>query len=502
MPVNGCVASPAMSEHASPAPPATIVVFGASGDLTRRKLMPALYSLECQRLLDPGTRIIGVALTEWSDDQFRATMRSAVADSSGGHLDPREWAAFAGRIHYLSMGFDEPAGYGRLHDLLREIESAAEPGSEPGRLFYLATAPAFFPVIARHLGESHVSGQRAGERFRRLIVEKPFGRDLASARDLNESLHEHLREEQLYRIDHYLGKETVQNILALRLGNAIFEPLWNARHIDHVQITMAEEIGVVGRGGYYDAAGALTDMVQNHLLQVLSVVAMEPPARFDARRVRDEKVKVLDAIRPLGPGSGSWAARGQYHGYLEEQGVATESATETFCALRLEIENWRWAGTPFYLRTGKCLPRRATEIAIQFRPAPHSAFDRGSAQPGEPNMLVLQIQPEEGAYLRFAAKAPGPAMDLRPVEMHMDYGSSFVRKSSDAYERLLLDALLGDATLFARQDEVERAWEIVQPLLEAWRSDPVGVKGYEPGTWGPAEAERLIGLDGRRWHQG
>jgi glucose-6-phosphate 1-dehydrogenase len=491
--------------------PAAIVIFGATGDLTRRKLVPALYSLATQQLLAPETAIVGVSRSGLSDDDFRARMRTAVETHGRVPLDEDIWDGFARRLSYVAAPFDQPDGYDRLREHLDALD--AELGTRGNRLFYLATAPEFFPVIAERLGGAGLADEPDdGERFARLVVEKPFGMDLASARELNARLNAVFRERQVYRIDHYLGKETVQNILVLRFGNAIFEPVWNRRYIDHVQITVSEDLGVGTRGGYYDQSGALRDIVQNHMMQLLSIVAMEPPARFESREVRDEKVKVLRAIPPFdAETAGRDAVRGQYGpgwiagesvpGYRPEEGVDPASGTETFVALRLEVDNWRWAGTPFYLRTGKRLPRRATEVAIHFKPAPHLPFGSTAVETLQPNLLLLRIQPDEGASLRFLAKVPGPQIDLRVVSMDFAYGSAFLRSSPEAYERLLLDALLGDSTLFTRWDEVERAWEILDPLIQHWKTDPADLYEYPAGTWGPEAAERLMERDGREWRR-
>jgi glucose-6-phosphate 1-dehydrogenase len=387
-------------------------------------------------------------------------------------------------------------------------------GTRGNRLFYLATAPDFFPVIAESLGRVGLNDEGDGsDRFARLVVEKPFGQDLVSARELNARLGAVFRERQVYRIDHYLGKETVQNLLVLRFGNAIFEPIWNRRYVDHVQITVAEDLGVGTRGGYYDASGALRDIVQNHLFQVLSIIAMEPPARFGSRDVRDEKVKVLRAIPPFddpadvrratvrGQYGAGWIGGERVPGYREEVGVDPQSNTETFVAMRVMVDNWRWSGTPFYLRTGKRLPRRATEVAIQFKPAPHLPFATTAVETVRPNLLVLRIQPDEGASLRFLAKVPGPQLDMRAVSMDFAYGSSFLRESPEAYERLLLDALLGDSTLFTRWDEVERAWEIIDGVLHEWDAGPAGFPNYEAGSWGPAAADELLAREGHEWRR-
>lgn len=489
--------------------PAVIVIFGATGDLTQRKLMPGLYSLAVQQLLPPETTVVGAARSDLSDDEFRARMRAGVEAHGRFPVDEDVWHGFARRLRYMSVPFNEPAGFLRLKALLEQLD--AEGGTRGNRLFYLATAPGFFPVIAESLGAAGMAEEGDGdEPFARLVIEKPFGADLASALELNGRLNAAFRERQVYRIDHYLGKETVQNLLVLRFGNAIFEPIWNRRYVDHVQITVAEELGVGTRGGYYDRSGALRDIVQNHMLQVLSIVAMEPPARFESREVRDEKVKVLRAIPPFEADTAD-AVRGQYGpgwiggervpGYREEEGVDPESNTETFVALRATVDNWRWSGTPFFLRTGKRLPRRATEVAIQFKPAPHLPFASTDVETVHPNLLVLRIQPDEGASLRFLAKVPGPRIDLREVSMDFAYGSSFLQGSPEAYERLLLDALLGDSTLFARWDEVERAWEILEGLIEGWTATPGPFPNYAAGTWGPEAAEDLMAGEDREWRR-
>jgi glucose-6-phosphate 1-dehydrogenase len=488
------------------------VIFGASGDLAQRKLVPALFHLALQQLLPPETTVVGAARTEMSSDEFRAAMRRAIDRfGRGGPVDADVWEGFARRLHYLPLSFDDPPAYARLAALLEELDR--ERGTRGNRLFYLATAPSFLPVIARQLGLAGLAAEdEATGRFARVIVEKPFGSDLASARRLNAELGAVFRERQVYRIDHYLGKETVQNIFVLRFGNAIFEPIWNRRYVDHVQITVAEDIGVERRGGYYDQSGALRDIVQNHLMQLIALVAMEPPARFESREVHDEKAKLLRAIPPFDPRAArTCAVRGQYGpgwvagepvpGYREEEGVPPDSATETYVAMRLLVDNWRWADTPFYLRTGKRLPRRATEIAITFKPAPHLPFAAAQVAAVEPNVLVLRIQPEEGASLRFTAKVPGPRIELRPVTMDFEYGTSFLQGSPDAYERLLLDCLLGDSTLFTRWDEVERAWEILDPLVAAWAAEPAEFPNYDAGTWGPGEADALMARDGRAWRR-
>jgi glucose-6-phosphate 1-dehydrogenase len=492
--------------------PAVIVIFGATGDLTARKLLPGLFSLAVQQLLPPETAIIGAARSELTDEAFRAMMREGVERHSRFPVDDEIWEGFARRLLYVSVPFTEEAGYRRLAEVIAAKDR--DRGTRGNRLFYLATAPDFFPVIAESLGRVGLNDEGDGsDRFARLVVEKPFGQDLVSARELNARLGAVFRERQVYRIDHYLGKETVQNLLVLRFGNAIFEPIWNRRYVDHVQITVAEDLGVGTRGGYYDASGALRDIVQNHLFQVLSIIAMEPPARFGSRDVRDEKVKVLRAIPPFddpadvrratvrGQYGAGWIGGERVPGYREEVGVDPQSNTETFVAMRVMVDNWRWSGTPFYLRTGKRLPRRATEVAIQFKPAPHLPFATTAVETVRPNLLVLRIQPDEGASLRFLAKVPGPQLDMRAVSMDFAYGSSFLRESPEAYERLLLDALLGDSTLFTRWDEVERAWEIIDGVLHEWDAGPAGFPNYEAGSWGPAAADELLAREGHEWRR-
>ncbi|HNP71381.1 MAG TPA: glucose-6-phosphate dehydrogenase [Kouleothrix sp.] len=506
--------SPTSAQPARTAAPCTVVIFGASGDLTQRKLVPALYNLRHDGLLPDGFALVGFARREKSDEQFRAEMHEGVAAHSRTQpIDEAEWASFASSIHYHTASFDDAAGYDGLRALLDRID--AERGVAPGqgnRLFYLATPPDAYPRIVTHLGAAGLNGpppsQRATAGWTRIIIEKPFGRDLASAQALNTHVLGVFDESQVYRIDHYLGKETVQNILTFRLGNSIFEPLWNRRYIDHVQILVAEQIGVAGRGGYYDTAGAIRDMVQNHMLQVLALTAMEPPAAFTADAVRNEKVKALQAIRPIAPEeTGQYTARGQYTEYRNEPGVVHGSSTETFVAMKLAIDNWRWSGVPFYLRTGKALPQRLTEIMIQFKQPPLMLFGHGShaghsgpAGATEPNVLILRIQPNEGIAMRIGLKPPGSSLRLQPVELGFDYGSGFGKESPEAYERLLLDAILGDATLFIRRDEVEAAWALITPVIEGWEAGHAPKPApYWSGTWGPDSADALIERDGRAW---
>ncbi len=490
--------------------PNCFVIFGATGDLTRRKLVPALYRLYTQRLLPAGFSIIGVGRRPSSDEEFRATLRSAIGAAPGSPDDSPVWESFAAGIRYVSFEFHDPDGYKQLDQVLREQDE--QRGTAGNRLYYLATPPAVFATIAGCLGESGLAKPEDG-RWAQLVVEKPFGHDLASARDLNDQLHQYFDEPQIFRIDHYLGKDTVQNILVFRFGNAIFEPLWDRRYVDHVEITVAESLGMEGRGGYYDTSGGLRDMVQNHMLQVLSLVGMEPPATFAADAVRDEKVKVLRAVRPLTAGQiGTDVVRARYvpglvtgkraPGYREEEGVAPDSNTETYVALKLMIDNWRWSGVPFYLRHGKRLPKRVTEVAITYNRPPLRLFPDGRTSGLEPNVIILRIQPDEGISLTFEAKTPGPSMNLREVHMDFLYGAQFGVSPPEAYERLLLDAMLGDHTLFTRSDEVEAAWSILKPVMDAWaHEDAEDIAIYEAGTWGPREADRLIEGDGRRWRR-
>lgn len=491
--------------------PAAIVIFGATGDLTHRKLMPGLYSLAAQQLLPPEAAIVGVARSELDDDGFRERMRDGVRRHGRAPVDEDVWAGFARRLHYLPGGFDDAAVYDRLRELLAGLD--ADRGTRGNRLFYLATAPEFFPVIAERLGGAGLAEETdGGERFARLVIEKPFGEDLRSARALNARLGQVFRERQVYRIDHYLGKETVQNLLVLRFGNAIFEPVWNRRYVDHVQITVAEDLGVGTRGGYYDQSGALRDIVQNHMLQVLSIVAMEPPARFESREVRDEKVKVLRSMRPMERSLVQEnVVRGQYArgfvkgeevpAYREEPDVAKDSRVDTFVAMRVHVDNWRWGGVPFYVRAGKRMARRVTEIAIQFKKVPHTLFrtpDGGIS----PNVLAVRVQPDEGIALRFTTKEPGNATILRGVAMDFRYGTAFGSNTPEAYERLLLDAMRGDATLFTRRDEVEEQWAYMDHVFDAWREQAnVPPPSYAAGTWGPEQSDDLLARDGRRWRR-
>ncbi len=491
--------------------PNTLVIFGATGDLTQRKLVPALYNLALEGLLPGEFSAVGFARRPKAHYHFRSELRRAAAEHSRTQpLRRPVWDGFASRLYYCRSEFSDPEGYRDLAKRLEKIESKT--GSR-NRLYYLATPPSYYAEIAQRLGDAGLARSEGG--WTRIIVEKPFGRDLDSAVELNRILHGVFDEDQIYRIDHYLGKETVQNILVFRFANGIFEPIWNRRYIDHVQITAAESIGVESRGGYYEQAGVVRDIIQNHAMQLLSLAAMEPPATFEPNAVRDEKVKVLRAVRPMRPEeTGEFTVRGQYRsgvisgqsviGYREEKNVAADSGAETYMALKLFVDNWRWAGVPFYIRAGKRLPKRVTEIAIVFRQPPLALFPTVDFSRLEPNVLSITIQPDEGISLKFGSKVPEPQADLRirPVEMDFRYGTSFGFAAPDAYERLLLDAMLGDATLFTRRDEVEAAWAFVTSIIEGWaRSQAPQFPNYEAGTWGPDEADDFMEHDGRRWRR-
>ena len=477
--------------------PHTIVIFGASGDLTSRKLVPALYNLMRGGSLPADTRIVGFSRTPMSDAEWRASLRDTTAKHCNcGPLDDDSWQRFAASIHYQPGDIGVSADIGRLETRLRELEG----GGDADRIYYLATAPQFYEPVISALGEHGMATQDRGAR--RIVVEKPFGTDQATAQALNAHIHTVFRESQVFRIDHYLGKESVQNILALRFANTIFEPIWNRRYVDHVQITVAEEVPVGRRGGYYDSAGVLRDMFQNHLLQLLMVTAMEAPARFNASAVRNEKVKVLEAIRPLDAADAAAAGiRGQYRGYLQEPGVPADSRTATFGAIRLEIDNWRWQGVPFYLRSGKAMSCRTTQIVIGFRQPPLELFANGTpAHAREANRLVIQIQPAEGIQLHFHTKVPGAGMHLRLTDLDFSYSRRFAGRLPEAYEPLLLDVMEGDASLFARADEVEKSWEIIDPFAQAWATPtrpPPAV--YEHGDWGPMSSFEWMAAQGRTW---
>ena len=477
--------------------PTTIVIVGASGDLTRRKLIPALFHLGSRGLLPPGLRIVGYARTDFSEDGFREYMREGARDLGGLKADRGEWDRFARNLHYLRGDAVSTEDMERLKGRLEEMDRGS-PGSN--RLFNLAIAPHLYEGAIRTLKSAGLADAAGG--WTRVIIEKPFGRDLPSAAELNRVVNGVFSEEQVYRIDHYLGKETVQNLMALRFANTIFEPLWNRNYVDNVQITVAEEVDVGDRGGYYDRSGIVRDMVQNHLLQLVAMVAMEPPSAGYPESLRDKKVEVLRAIRPLDVhGAPGDAVRGQYRGYTEEKGVPDDSPTATYAALRMFVDNWRWQGVPFYLRTGKAMASKVSEVDIQFKPPPHVTFSLGAPEDLPSNVLAVCIQPHEGAHLMVEAKVPAQGMNMQTVDLEFHYASAFGGMDiPEAYERLLQDALEGDSRLFIRSDHIEEAWRLVDPLLDAWEDfggAPMHV--YERGSWGPAAADSLLAQDGRRW---
>jgi glucose-6-phosphate 1-dehydrogenase len=489
----------------TPVHPTTLIIFGATGDLAQRKLLPAVYNLAHEGALPERFNLIGIARTDQPDDDYRDFAREAIKKYSRRQPDETVLSSLLERMRYVPGSFDDPAAYEGIESIANELDEEADVAFN--RIFYLATAPGFFETIAEALGQRGLD--RRGGAEVRLVVEKPFGHDLASAQQLNRALLSVFEERQVYRIDHYLGKETVQNMLVLRFGNGIFEPLWNRSYIDNVQITAAEDIGIGTRAEYYDRSGALRDIVQNHLLQLLTILSMEPPVSFSADEVRNEKVKVLHAIRPptleevparvvRAQYDGGVAEGKDVPGYLEEQGVAPGSSTETYVALRLGIDNWRWAGVPIYMRAGKRLSRRVTEIAVTLKPVPHLAFQESGSLGVQPNQLILNVQPNEGVSLSLVAKIPGARMRVRPVNMEFAYGTSFMSQSPEAYERLILDTMRGDATLFARDDEVEAAWGIVDPILEAWQSADGELPQYAAGSPGPAEADQIL-QGGAEW---
>jgi glucose-6-phosphate 1-dehydrogenase len=483
------------------AEPCALTIFGASGDLTQRKLMPALYSLAFRNLLPAGFAVVGVARTPMSDDEFREKMRQAVAEHGRDEFRQEIWDELAGGIRYVATDFANKDGEEHVVDCLNSLDR--EYGTGGNRVYYLAVPPSAIETIVVAMGQRRTTGG-----WTRLIIEKPFGHDLESARHLNEVVRTYFDESEIFRIDHYLGKETVQNMLVLRFANGIFEPIWNRQFVDHVEITVAESLGIEGRAGFYEQAGAIRDIVQNHLLQLVALTAMEPPIDFSADSVRNEKVKVLKAMHTPGP---KHVVRGQYGpgyiegaevpGYREEEGVAPDSTTETYVAAKLFVDNWRWADTPFYIRTGKRLPRRETTIAIQFKRAPHPPFELDSEDGLRPNVLLVHIQPDEGVSLAVGAKVPGQGLTIRTVHMDFLYGGAFRTGLPEAYERLILDCLLGDATLFTRADEVEEQWALVDAMVAPWRRDRPSFPNYAAGTWGPAAADELLARDGRAWRR-
>jgi glucose-6-phosphate 1-dehydrogenase len=490
--------------------PCTIVIFGATGDLAKRKLVPALFKLVQQRLVPAEFAVLGLGRTPMDDDGYRERMREAVLEFTDGRtIDEEVWSSFARSLHYLPSNIMKLDDFQKIKQRLDEIDR--EHGTQGNRIYYLSTAPEFYSPAVKHIGFSGLA--TPGRGWARVIIEKPFGTDLASARKLNAEILDHLDESQIYRIDHYLGKETVQNLMVFRFANGIFEPLWNRRYIDHVQITNAEAGGVESRGAYYEKAGVVRDMIQNHVFQVLSLIAMEPPARLQPEFVRDEKIKVLNTAREFTKERvQAECVRGQYGsgaingvpvpGYRDENGVAPDSSTETYAMITTYFDNWRWSGVPFYIRSGKRLCKRITEIAIQFKDAPHQLF-AGDLEQGTPNQLILRLQPDEGITMRFAAKVPGQLTRIRDVNMDFRYGASFGVPLAEAYERLILDCILGDSTLFARNDMAERGWEIVMPILREWEGQPAGrsFPNYEAGSWGPEAAFDMLRRHGRNWRR-
>jgi glucose-6-phosphate 1-dehydrogenase len=492
---------------------AMLVIFGASGDLTQRKLMPALYNLALEDRLPQRFAVVGYARSEMDHDAFRQKMRDSVAEfSRTGLKDESVWNRFASGLYYIRGGYDDERGYQALKEFIDGFDHGGR--VLPVRVFYLATPPDLYgPVVERIAAAGLATRETSGESRMRVVIEKPFGTDLETARELNRRVHEVLDESQVYRIDHYLGKETVQNMMVFRFANAVFEPVWNRRYVDHVQITAAETVGVENRGGYYDHAGVVRDMFQNHLLQLLCLAAMEPPVDLSATEVRDEKSKVLKAVRPIAPEEVAGAAvRGQYGpgkidgkpvaGYREEAGVAKDSPTVTYAAIKFFIDNWRWESVPFYLRSGKRLAKRVTEVVIQFKRPPLLLFKSHAVDALNPNVLVMRIQPDEGVSLRFEVKPPGPDMLISPLGLDFKYEEAFGSSPPEAYETLLEDCIEGDSTLFTRHDWVEAAWCLVDPIIQVWRlSKPRNFPNYEAGSWGPREADEFVERDGRHWRQ-
>jgi glucose-6-phosphate 1-dehydrogenase len=473
----------------------SLVIFGASGDLTSRKLIPALFQLFRKHRLPEGTQIVGFSRTPFSDDQWRKALTDSTEKFGGAQFDRTAWDKFGAAIHYHAGDIAHPGDFDALHDRLSQLDRSRD----ATRVYYLATAPQFYEEIVARLGACGLADEVHGPR--RIVIEKPFGSDASTARRLNDAVHQVFKERQVYRIDHYLGKETVQNILVLRFANSIFEPVWNRNYVDHVQITVAEEVTVGRRGSFYDQTGVLRDMFQNHLLQLLMTTAMEPPVHFEAEAVRDEKVKVLRAITPFTPAEvAANTERGQYRGYRGEPGVAPDSQTATFAAVKLAVDNWRWQGVPFYLRSGKAMSCRTTQIVIQFRSPPLMVFNHGSTNICQANQLVIQIQPAEGIQLHFQTKVPDAGMKLRMTDLDFSFSREFKGVMPEAYERLLLDVFQGDASLFARADEVELAWGIIDPIAAAWReTSRPQLETYEPGLWGPSNSAQWMYEQGRQW---
>jgi glucose-6-phosphate 1-dehydrogenase len=493
-------------------PPCAIVIFGASGDLAKRKLIPAVYEMALEGLLDDKTYVVGYSRSAMTDEQYRKVARESVEKYARTKpIDEALWKKLEPRFYYTQADYGSAEDQARVGATLSRLDKKF--GNPGNRLFYLSTPPETFDDIISRLGERRLAEK--GENldpatWHRVIIEKPFGRDLQSAQALNALLHKYFTEEQVFRIDHYLGKETVQNLMVMRFANAVFEPIWNYKYVDHVQITVSETLGVGGRGGYYDQSGALRDMVQNHMFQVLALVAMEPPAALDAVSIRDEKVKVFKSIRPVRPESvDQFTVRGRYGpgeaagekttGYAKEKDVPAGSRTETFAALKLFIDNWRWSGMPFYLRTGKYLPQKVSEVAVRFRSPPLTLFQKQCQSPVYPNDLIIRVQPDEGISWRLNGKVPGGALNIKPVELDFLYKTAFKKEPPEAYERLIFDAMTGDQTLFIRGDEAEAAWAVIDPIEQGWAQSKLEPEPYAPGTWGPKRSMELIEQDGRRW---
>jgi len=484
--------------------PCGLVIFGVTGDLARKKLMPAVYDLSQRGLLPPGFALVGFARRDWANQDFGQVVHDAVRQYARTPFDEEVWRQLAEGFRFVPGDFGDDDAFDHLARTVEELHSHRGTGGNTA--FYMSIPPKFFPVVTKQLARSGLSEQE-GEQWRRVVIEKPFGHDLASARELNDVVESVFPADSVFRIDHYLGKETVQNLLAMRFANQMFEPIWNANYVDHVQITMAEDIGIGGRAGYYDGIGAARDVIQNHLLQLLALTAMEEPVSFDAHHLRAEKEKVLSAVR-LPKDLGRHTARGQYcagwqgnqqvTGYLQEEGIDPASTTETYAAVRLDIDTRRWAGVPFYLRTGKRLGRRVTEIAVVFKRAPHLPFESTATEELGQNAIVIRVQPDEGVTIRFGSKVPGTAMEVRDVTMDFGYGHAFTESSPEAYERLILDVLLGDPPLFPRHEEVELSWKILDPITEYW-SQHGQPEGYDSGTWGPPSADEMMARDGRTW---